>query len=469
MGTVLTGGTVVNADSVQLTDLRLLGGSVEQLGQNLIEAGDEVIDVTGCYLFPGGIDPHTHFDLNTGATVTADDFFTGSRAALSGGTTTVIDYATQSRGDSLAAAMEEWHDKARGKSFTDYGFHLAMCDCRAEVLAELAELPQTHGVSSVKLYLAYKDVLQVDDVSLLKVMRVCRERGLRVCLHCENGDVIRQLVDEARAAGRLSPDQHAATRPEPVEAEAVYRALCLTEITGCSLYVVHVSTGRALELIRAAQRRGLPVTAETCPQYLLLDESLYGLAGFEAAKYVMSPPLRRQKNQDALWRGLADHSLSCVGSDHCSFNYVGQKDLGKTDFSRIPNGAPGVENRFGLLFTHGVAAGRLSLTDFAAAVSTNAAKLFGLYPRKGVLAAGSDADIVAWDPVRRTIISARTQQQNADYNAYEGMEQIGAVRDVWLRGRRAVRDGVIQPGPLGEYLPRQPVKSGEEIGCFSLQ
>ncbi len=461
MGIVLTGGTIVNADNVEQVDLRIEGELVERVGRDLAVVGDEVVNVAGCYLFPGGIDPHTHFDLDTGAAVTADDFYTGSRAALSGGTTTVIDYATQSRGGSLDAAMTEWHGKARVGSFTDYGFHMAMCDCREEVLAELAELPRTHGVSSVKLYLAYKDVLQVDDASLLKVMRVCRERGLRVCLHCENGDVIAQMVGDAQKAGRTTPDQHAATRPEAVEAEAVYRALCLAEIAECPLYIVHVSTGRALRLIQAAQRQGQPVTAETCPQYLLLDEGLYRQPGFEAAKYVMSPPLRHQGNQPILWQGLADHSLSCVGSDHCSFNFTGQKELGRQDFSRIPNGAPGVENRFGLLYTQGVAAGRLSLTDFIAVVSTNAAKLFGLYPRKGFLGVGGDADIVVWDPVRRGTITVGTQLQNVDYNAYEGMEQMGAVRQVWLRGNLVVQDGAVQSGPLGEYLPRRRVTNGE--------
>ena len=461
MGIVLTGGTIVNSDNIEQADLRIEGEIVERVGRDLAVAGDEVVNVAGCYLFPGGIDPHTHFDLDTGAAVTADDFYTGSRAALSGGTTTVIDYATQSRGGSLAAAMTEWHGKARVGSFTDYGFHMAMCDCREEVLAELAELPRVHGVSSVKLYLAYKDVLQVDDASLLKVMRVCREQGLRVCLHCENGDVIAQRVSDAKKAGRTTPDQHAATHPEAVEAEAVYRALCLAEIADCPLYIVHVSTGRALRLIQAAQQQGQLVTAETCPQYLLLDESFYRQPGFEAAKYVMSPPLRHPGNQPILWQGLADHSLSCVGSDHCSFNFAGQKELGRQDFSRIPNGAPGVENRFGLLYTHGVASGRLSLTDFVAVGSTNAAKLFGLYPRKGFLGAGGDADIVVWDPVPRGRISVRTQLQNVDYNAYEGMEQVGAARQVWLRGNLVVRDGRVQSGPLGRYLPRRRATNGE--------
>jgi dihydropyrimidinase len=463
MGIVFKGGSIVNSDSIEWQDLRVDGPVIDGIGVNLALAGDEIIDVTGCYLFPGGIDPHTHFDLDTGSTVTADDFASGSKAALAGGTTTVIDYATQVRGDSLAAALSIWHRKARGKSFTDYGFHMAMIDCRGSILRELAELPLRQGVSSVKLYMAYKDVLQVDDADLLKVMRICRKSGLRVCLHCENGDIIQELIDEAKEAGENSPRQHALTRPEAVEAEAVYRAICLAEVTGCSLYVVHVSSGRAKDIIKEAQRRGLPVTAETCPQYLLLDESCYEQADFTAAKYVMSPPLRSLNNQEMLWQGVKDGTIACIGSDHCSFNWAKQKTLGRHDFSLIPNGIPGAENRFGLLYTFGVASGRLSLQEFVSATSCNAAKLFGLYPRKGWLGRGSDADIVVWDPTRRSVVRAATQLQNVDYNPYEGFEQIGAARHVFLRGLHLVSNGVVQKEPVGKYLPRNPLSNGEVI------
>ncbi len=461
MGIVLKGGTVANSHAVERRDIRIDGSLIDSLGVDLDISGDEVVDVSGCYLFPGGIDPHTHFDLDTGSAITADDFATGSRAALIGGTTTVIDYATQSRGENLSDALEMWHAKARGKSFTDYGFHMALRDCRDEFLRDLETLPRRYGVSSVKLYLAYKDVLQVNDADLLKVMRICREQGLRVCLHCENGDIIDALVRAAKAAGHLSPAHHAATRPEVLEAEAVFRAICLAEISTCSLYIVHISTARALDLVRDAQRRGLPVTAETCPQYLLLDESCYAKEGFEAAKYVMSPPLRDRRNLAGLWLGLADGSISCVGSDHCSFNWHGQKELGRQDFSCIPNGAPGVENRFGLLYTFGVESGRLSLQQFVEATSTGAARLFGLYPRKGLLEAGSDADIVVWDPARQSVIRAENQMQNVDYNTYEGFAQVGAARHIFLRGRQVVRDERLQGGPSGEYLPRNPVSIGE--------
>lgn len=461
MGIVLRGGTIVNTDTVECSDIHIAGGIIDAIGEDLSAPGDEVIDVPGCLLFPGGIDPHTHFDLDFGYTATADDFSSGSKAALAGGTTTVIDYATQSRHGSLAQALCSWHTKADGKSFTDYAFHLALCDCSPEVLLELPAIASRHGVASVKLYMAYKDVMQVDDASLLKVMRICREHGIRVCLHCENGDIIEELIQEAKACGRLSCDQHPKTRPGVVEAEAVCRAVALVEITGCPLYVVHVSTARALEIIAAAQKRGLPVLSETCPQYLLLDESRYDLEGFEGAKYVMAPPLRSRTNQDRLWHGLADGTISCVGSDHCSFNFKGQKDLGRNDFSKIPNGAPGAENRFGLMYTHGVVAGRISLQQFVAATSTEAAKIFGLYPRKGVLRAGSDADIVVWDPAARSVITAGTQTQRVDYNTYEGFEQIGRVRHLFLRGSQVVKDGEAGTDPLGEYLPASASFSGE--------
>ena len=467
MDRVLCGGTVVNADRTEQLDIRISAGKIVAMGQSVRRRGDEVEDMSGCLLFPGGVDPHTHFDLDVGGTVTVDDFSSGTRAALAGGTTAILDYATQSRGGSLAAALAAWHAKADGVSYVDYGFHLALCDCSPAVLAELERLPAA-GVNSVKLYLAYKHTMQVDDATLFRVMRVCARNGLLLCLHCENGDMVDELVREAKTCGRLEPRQHALTRPAAAEAEAVERAICMAEVTGCRLYIVHVSSARALERVRSARRRGLPVWAETCTQYLLLDDSLYDLRGFEAAKYVMSPPLRNKTDQRALWEGLAAGDISCIGSDHCSFCFVGQKELGRDDFSRIPNGIPGVENRFGLIYTYGVGGGILSLQEFVAVTSTAAAKLFGLYPRKGALRTGSDADIVVWDPTARRIIRAAAQVQRSDYNPYEGMEQAGMVRDVFLRGRQVLRNGEIADGPQGEYLPRSAKVSGEGMGCIGL-
>ena len=467
MDRVLCGGIAVTEDWTEKADIRLSGGRIAAIGNGVGQVGDEVVDVSGCYLFPGGIDPHTHFDLDVGSTVTADDFASGTRAALSGGTTTIIDYATQSRGGTVAEALSVWHQKADRVSFSDYGFHLALCDCNPAVLDELRRLPAA-GVTSIKLYLAYKNTMQVDDATLFRVMRICREQNLLLCLHCENGDIIAELTAEAKAAGRLDPAEHAATRPEDVEAEAVNRALCMAELTGCRLYIVHVSSARSLALILAARRRGVHVWAETCTQYLLLDASRYRLPGFEPAKYVMSPPLRSKENQAFLWQGVANADVACVGSDHCSFFFEGQKTMGRDDFSRIPNGIPGAEDRFGLLYTYGVAAGRISLQVFVSAVSTAAAKLFGLYPRKGTLTVGSDADIVAWDPAVRRTIRAATQVQRVDYNPYEGFEQAGMARHVFLQGKHAVQNGELHGGPMGDFLVRSATASEEGMGCTGL-
>lgn len=455
MGTLITGGTIVTATGICCGDLRMEGGIITGVGEDVAQQGDCIIDARDCYLFPGGVDPHTHFDLPVGATTTADDFASGSKAALAGGTTTVLDFATQSKGGTLAQALAAWHNKADGKSYVDYGFHMAISEWYPELLTDIQALPAA-GVVSAKLYMAYKHVLQVDDGVLLKVFQACRQAGVLVCLHCENGDMIAALVEEAKSQGHVSPKYHGVTRPVVAEREAVYRALCLAELSGSPLYVVHVSSGAALAVIQEGRRRGLPVYAETCPQYLLLDETCYLAGDFSAAKYVISPPLRHKDNQEQLWEGLRSGMVDTVGSDHCSFNLAGQKELGRSDFSLIPNGAPGVENRFGLLYTYGVAAGKLDLSSFVALTSTNAAKLFGLYPRKGTLAVGSDADIVVWDPALRVTIRAAEQVQNVDYNPYEGFAQTGRARHVFLRGEQIVIDGVVADSPpRGRYIERK--------------
>jgi len=454
LATVLTGATVVNASGSSLADVRIEGEKVTSIGVNLHRSTDTLIDASGCYLFPGGIDPHTHFDLDVGSTVTADDFASGTRAAAKGGTTTVIDFATQNKGETLAQALANWHAKADGRCSVDYGFHLAISDLNDSVLRELVSIVEQAGVSSVKLYMAYKRILQVDDGALLQTLQAARRLGILVGVHCENGDVIDVLAREAKAQGYLSPKYHALTRPVVAEREAVNRAVCLAEIAGARLYVVHVSSGAGLQVIREARSRGLEIYAETCPQYLLLDESRCEVDDFSAAKYVMSPPLRAIENQELLWAGIRDGSIATVGSDHCSFNFAGQKELGRDDFSKIPNGGPGVENRFGLLYSNGVAAAKIDIHQFVAVTSTNAAKLFGLYPRKGVIAVGSDADIVVWDPAVNSVISASTQKQHVDYNLYEGFQQVGKARHVFLRGRQIVKDGVVREESCGSYLAR---------------
>jgi len=457
MATVLTKGTVVTAAASCLADVRIENGRIAAVGLDVCRDGDTVVDCSGCYLFPGGIDPHTHFDLPVGQTTTADDFASGTLAAAAGGTTTIIDFATQNKGESLAAALANWHAKAQGKSYVDYGFHLAVSDVNQAVLDEIPVMVKQAGVTSFKLYLAYKNVLQVDDGTLYQVLKAAKASGALVCLHCENGDVIAELVAEAKAQGHTAPRYHAVTRPAVLEQEATSRAVCLAGLAGAPLYVVHVSCAGALDVIRQAQINGQPVYAETCPQYLLLDESCYDSADFAAAKYVISPPLRSLDHQAALWEGLKSGSLSVVASDHCSFNLAGQKELGRKDFSQIPNGAPGVENRFGLLYTYGVAAGKISLTQFVALTSTNAAKLFGLYPQKGTIAVGSDADIVVWDSTVTSVITAAAHKQRVDYNTYEGFQQTGAVRHVFLRGQPIIVNGVpATTKPAGQYVKRQP-------------
>ena len=456
MATVLKGGTVVNASGSSRADVRIEGERITSVGVDAQNPADTLIDVNGCYIFPGGIDPHTHFDLSVGATLTADDFWSGTQAAAVGGTTTVIDFATQEKGETLAQAVANWHGKADGRSFIDYGFHLAISDLNDSVLRELATIVEEAGISSIKLYMAYKRILQVDDGALLRTLQTAQKLGILVCVHCENGDVIDVLVDEAKSLGHLTPKYHALTRPAAVEREAIHRAVCLAEVAEAPLYVVHVSTGEGVRVIREARERGLEVYGETCPQYLLLDSSRCETDDFSGAKYVMSPPLRAPENQDRLWAGLRDENLATVGSDHCSFNMAGQKELGRNDFSKIPNGGPGVENRFGLVYTHGVVAGKIDIHQFVAVTSSNAARLFGLYPQKGLIAAGSDADIVVWDPALQSIISASTQKQRVDYNLYEGFHQTGGARHVFLRGRQIVKDGTLNDEPSGRYLRRQP-------------
>jgi dihydropyrimidinase len=461
VATVLTGGTVITAVDCYQAEVRIEGEKIVAIGQHVRQAEDLQIDAGGCFLFPGGIDPHTHFDLPVGETTTADDFISGTKAAAVGGTTTIIDFATQNKGESLAQALASWHEKAAGKSYVDYGFHLAVSDLNQSVLEEMTTITQRTGVASLKLYMAYKNVLQVDDSTLLRVLQLSKKAGLLVCVHCENGDAIDVLVQEARDKGYIEPKYHALARPVTVEREATYRAICLAEIAGAPLYVVHVSSAAAMQTIEEARSRGVAVYGETCPQYLLLDESCYDVEDFSAAKYVMSPPLRSFANQAHLWTGLNNGALSTVGSDHCSFNLVGQKDLGRSDFSKIPNGGPGVENRFGLLYTQGVAEGRISLNQFVAITSTNAAKLFGLFPRKGTIAVGSDADVVIWDPTAHSVISAKTQMQKVDYNLYEGTQQIGKPRHVFLRGRNIVTDGILNDdAPAGCYLVRTSYSAG---------
>ena len=457
MAIVLTGGIIVTAADCYQADIRLAGEKIVAIGNDIAQTEDKVISVDGCYLLPGAIDPHTHFDMPAGTMTTADDFISGTTAAVVGGTTTIIDHITQEKGESLFTALAKWHAKAAGKSYADYGFHMGITDYHNQVPAEMTGLVQREGVTSFKLYTAYK-YLRVNDGEILQALQHSKELGALSCVHCENGDVIDVLIRQAKEQGCRGPKCHPLTHPALTEEEATARVIMLAQLAEAPVYIVHLSCAGALREVMVAKARGLAVYAETCPQYLLLDDSCYEEAGFAGAKYVMSPPLRKPEDQAALWLGLKNGALDTVGTDHCSFNYQGQKEVGQEDFSKIPGGAPGVEHRLGLLYTYGVKTGKISLPQLVALSSTNAAKLFGLYPRKGTLAVGSDADIVVWDPRQSVVISAASHSQRVDYTPYEGWQQAGKAVQVFLRGQQIVAEGnICQTSPQGQYLFRKNV------------
>jgi len=413
-----------------------------EFGKSLEMEADEVIDASGKYLFPGGLDPHTHLDMPFGGTVSADDFETGTLAAAHGGTTTLIDFAIQTKGHSTLEALDTWHAKAEGKTAIDYGFHMIVTDLDDKRIHEMKMLADD-GVTSYKLFMAYPGVLYVDDGTIYRAMRAAGENGTVVCMHAENGIVIDEIVKIALAEGKTEPKYHALTRPTRMEAEGVHRAIAIAEVAHVPVYIVHLSSSDALEQVMLARNRGVHAFAETCPQYLFLDHSYYEQEGFEGAKYVMTPALREKWNQDELWKGIKFGNLQSISTDHCPFCFKDQKILGINDFSKIPNGGPGVENRMSLVFNGGVNSGRISLNKFVELTSTAAAKTFGLFPKKGTIAVDSDADIVIFDPQRKETISvnnACTHHMNVDYNAYEGFEVTGFTETVLSRGKVIIKD-----------------------------
>lgn len=452
MKTIIKNGTVVTSQNKQKANLLIEDGKITAIGKEFSEKGCTLFDASGCLLFPGFIDAHTHMDMDIGTAVTADNFYTGTRAAIAGGTTTLVDFATQDKGSTLAQALKNWHSKADGKCFCDYGFHMAIVDWTPSVSAEIDDMVKA-GITSFKLYLAY-DNLRVSDAELYEILkRVGQVHGI-IGVHCENGDLVNELIAENRAAGNLTPDYHPLSRPDYVEAEAISRYCYIARAAGVPINVVHLSTKAGLEEVRRARARGQKVYAETCPHYLALDDSRYQLDGFESAKYVCSPPLRKKADQEALWEAIASGEIDTVSTDHCSFNFKGQKELGKLDFSKIPNGLPGIEHRPVMMYTKGVATGKMTEEQMAKLLSENTARLFGMYPRKGILAVGSDADIVVWDPSYQGKISAKTQYQNVDYTPYEGQEMIGRAKAVFLRGAQVVEDGRVTQENSGIFLPR---------------
>ena len=463
MKKLIKNGTIVTATDLYEADVLIEDGKIAAIGRNLNERAAEIIDAKGAYLFPGGIDPHTHLDMPFGGTVTSDDFETGTIAAAYGGTTTIIDFCLTSKGEPLKNAIRTWHEKSKEKAVIDYGFHLMISEVNDSVLEEIPQIIEEEGITSFKVFMAYKNVFQADDETLFRTLLTAKEHGALVMVHAENGDVIDFLVKKALREGNTDPIYHALTRPPEVEGEATGRAAQLTGLADSQLYVVHVSCAEAVEKIEEARKKGYQVWGETCPQYLVLDQSYLEKPNFEGAKYVWSPPLREKWNQEVLWNALKNGQLQTLGSDQCSFNFKGQKELGLEDFTKIPNGGPIIEDRFSILFSEGVKKGRISINQFVDIVSTRIAKLFGLFPRKGTIAVGSDADIVIFDPSKERIISAETHHMNVDYSAFEGMKVTGEPISVLSRGEFVIREKefVGKPG-TGQYLKRERFGSAKK-------
>jgi dihydropyrimidinase len=453
--TLIVNGRVATATDTYTSDVAINDGKISAVGRSLPrENAGDVIDAAGKYVLPGGIDVHTHLDMPFGGTTSADDFETGTRAAAFGGTTTLIDFAIQYKGQTLRTAFDTWMQKASGKAVCDYAFHCIITDLDGAQLDEMNSLVR-EGVTSFKLFMAYPGVFMLDDASIFKALRTTSKNGGLVCMHAENGGAIDVIVQQALAEGKKAPKYHALTRPTTAEAEAVSRAIALAEMAGAPLYIVHLSCNEALEKVREARDRGLPVYAETCPQYLYLSLENMDAPGFEGAKYVFTPPLREKWHQEKLWNGLKRDHLQVVSTDHCPFCFKEQKELGRDDFTKIPNGGPGVEHRMSLIYSGGVAGGRFSVNRFVELVSTTPAKLFGLYPRKGTIAVGSDADLVIFDPERKHMISAKTHHMRVDYSMFEGIEVTGMPDTVLSRGRVVVEgERFLGRAGAGEFLKR---------------
>jgi dihydropyrimidinase len=453
---LIRGGTVLSSTGSVTADVVVDGETITAVVAPGSWPGnaDTVVDATGKYVLPGGIDGHTHMEMPFGGTFSADTFETGTTAAAWGGTTTIVDFAVQAKGSSLLSTLDKWHEKADGNCAVDYGFHMIVSDVNDGTLKEMDACVDA-GVNTFKMFMAYPGVFYSTDGEILLAMQRARANGGTIMMHAENGIAIDQLVAQALAAGRTDPVQHGLTRPPELEGEATHRAIQLAKVTGAPLYIVHLSAAQALAAVAEARNDGQNVFAETCPQYLFLSIEDLARPDFEGAKFVASPPLREKSHQGALWQGLRTNDLSVVSTDHCPFCFVEQKDLGRGDFSKIPNGMPGVEHRMDLIY-QGVVGGELTLQRWVEVTSTTPARMFGLYPRKGVIAPGSDADIVVYDPTARQTLSASTHHMNVDYSAYEGMELTGRVDTVLSRGRVVVDgDGWHGAKGHGRFLARE--------------
>jgi dihydropyrimidinase len=460
MRTLIKNGTIATAADVYNADVLIEDERVSLIGTDLTKLGsfDKTIDASGRYVIPGGIDPHTHLDMPFGGTKSADDFETGTRAAAFGGTTCIIDFAIQPQKGSLRQGLDDWHQKAEGKACIDYAFHMIARDIDKESLAEMDRLVKQEGVPSFKLFTAYPGVFLVDDASIFRAMQKTGENGGLICMHAENGPVIDVLIEQALGRGQTAPKYHALTRPARLEAEATQRVIALAEVAQVPVYIVHLSAKEALQQVREARDRGTKAMAETCPQYLFLSYENYEEPGFDGAKYVMSPPLRARGNEDALWAGLKQDDLALVSTDHCPFCMKEQKELGKDSFAKIPNGAPGIEQRMSLLWDGAVRSGRIDINRYVQITSTAAAKIFGLYPKKGTIAPGSDADIVVFDPKREIRWSAKTHHMRVDYNPYEGRTTRGSPTHVFSRGKLIVEnDKWLGKTGAGRFIKRGPL------------
>src|SRR5947207_682133 len=438
MKTLITNGQIITAADNYKADIFIDGETITTIGAKLEMEADVRIDATGKYVIPGGIDPHPHMELPFGGTTASDDFTTGTIAAAHGGTTSIIDFAVQYKCESLLQGVDNWHKKAEGKCAIDYAFHLITTELEDKQSEEMYTV-MDEGVTSFKMFMAYPGVFLVDDATIFRAMSAAGARGGLICMHAENGIVINEIIKHALAKGHTAPKYHALTRPTVAEAEGVHRAIAIAEMAEAPVYIVHLSCTDALNQVRQARDRGIPAFAETCPQYLFLSIEDYG-DGWDGAKYVMTPPLREKANQAELWKGLKMDDLQVISTDHCPFCMKEQKELGKDDFSKIPNGAPGVENRMNLIYNGGVVEQRISLNRFVELTSTAAAKMFGLFPKKGTIAVGSDADIVIFDPEKEHTFGVETEHMNVDYSSYEGWKMKGKVETVLSRGRVVIEN-----------------------------
>jgi len=457
MSVLIKSGRIITVSSDSVADIFIEGEKIMAIGKNLPMEADKIIDASGLLVFPGGIDPHVHLEMPFMGTASCDNYETGTRAALHGGTTSVIDFVIQSKGNSLQSALDEWHSRADHNCVGDYAFHMAITDFNETTKKEIKNVIEKEGVTSFKVFMAYKGSLMIDDKQMVELMKEVKLHGGMLGAHATNGDMIDALVAKNKSQGNLSPLYHYLSQPEITETEASERFVDMANATACPSYIVHISCEGALNAIRNATKRNQKVFGETCIQYLTLDASLYD-KGFESAKWVMSPPLRQKKDQTTLWAGINQGLIETVATDHCPFNWD-QKLKGKDDFTKIPNGQPGIEHRMELLYSEGVNKGKISLNKYVEVISTNAAKLFGMFPRKGTIAVGSDADIVLFDPNTKHTISVDTHHMNVDYSAFEGWKLTGKVNTVLLRGQIAIENEQckIKKG-YGKFIKRSKVK-----------